>query len=365
MPIGIVVVGWNDRIGTVLKGKYPEDVQLSPDLAMKIYGSHVLGEEREAGFISMKVGDLNIASYFGGVEVNHYVAVLLTSEEEAADYEDALTRAALEIFDKLEGDKFKEDLPVLYRRVVSCPLFTEEQRVAAIYAEEKTRAALQYLADVGSASKEELADAIRDMLDIKTVTINAVLTPLIKAGIVSTEWVEGIPTECVFMVRDAAIALLPPSELMRQALEGILPRSNRYLKAVRRLFAETPPLPPLERQVELAHLMVDADAYRVLTELRKGPATEPELSQATGVAPLTVSQLVKRLQRLRLAIQDKEGRVFLLADPRVVTSFPEHLITTTIKRYNNEEIQPRQAARHLVLLREQFKTYAVPATVAA
>ena len=49
MPVGMVVVRWDNRIGTVLEAKQPKNYKISPDLTMRIYGAHVLGEERGPG----------------------------------------------------------------------------------------------------------------------------------------------------------------------------------------------------------------------------------------------------------------------------------------------------------------------------
>lgn len=355
MPSGMVVVGWNDRVGTVLKGKYPDTVDLSPDLTMKIYGSHVLGEQREAGFISMKVGELNIASYFGGIEVNHYVSVILKPDEDAPEFESALTRVAGEIFAKLEKDEFMKDLPSLYRHLATFPTFTEEQRLAYIFADAKTRAALQYLSEVGSASKEELADILRDRLDLKSVSIEPVLQPLVRAGLVVTEWVEGIPSECVFLVQDSMPVLTPPASMLRLADAGSIAEPKRYLKAVNSFFQAEPAILPEDRRAPIAELLVDPDAYEVLKLLRNGVLNEAALTAQTKLAPDVMTGLLKRLHSAHVAVEEKETGWYLVADPQMITNFPEYLIGTAISRYNKKEVVPRQAARYLSLLREQFK----------
>jgi DNA-binding transcriptional ArsR family regulator len=355
MPTGMVVVGWNDRVGTVLKGKYPDTVDLSPDLTMKIYGSHVLGEQREAGFISMKVGELNIASYFGGIEINHFVSVVLKDDEDAPAFESALTRVAGEIFGKLEKDQFIKDLPALYRHLATFPTFNEEQRLAYIFADAKTRAALQYLSEVGSASKEELADIIRDRLDLKTVSIEPILQPLVRAGLVMTEWVEGIPSECVFLVQDSVPVLTPPANLLKLADAGSIPESKRFVKAVNSFFKAEPAILPEDRLATVAELLVDPDAYEILKLLRNGVLNEAALAAQTKLAADVTANTLKRLVSAHIVIEEKETGVYLVADPQMITTFPEYLIGTAISRYNKKEVMPRQAARYLSLLRDQYK----------
>jgi hypothetical protein len=361
MPAGMVVIGWNDRVGTIMKAKYPEDIELSPDLAMKIYGSHVLGEAREAGFISMKVGELNIASYFGGIEVNHFVSVILTSEEEAPEFESALTRVAAEIFTKLEKDKFKKELPSLYRHLATFPTFTEEQRLAFIYADPKTRAALGYLNEVGSTSKEELVDVLRDRLDLKTISVEAVIQPLVRAGLGVVEWVEGVPSECVFLIEDAMPVVVPPADLVKRAQVGTLPESKKYLKAVRTLFTSEKAILDENQQISIAEMLVDPDAYEVVKILRDDVLDAKTVASKADVSEEVMGDILKKLRRVKLVLQDKKAGLFLLADPTVVTAYPEHLITTSITRYNKRDVLPRQAARHLSLLRDHFKEQLVTA----
>lgn len=355
MPQGMVIIGWDDRVGTIMKAKHPENIDLSPDLAMKIYGSHVLGEQREAGFISMKVGELNIASYFGGIEVNHFVSVILTDEEEAPEFESALTRVASEIFAKLEKDKYKKDLPSLYRHLATFPTFTEEQRLAFIYADPKTRAALQYLNEIGSTSKEELVDILRDRLDLKTISIEAVLQPLVRAGLVVTEWVEGIPSECVFLIEDAMPVVIPPMNLMKQAENGTLPKPKRFEKAIKTYFTTQTPVLPEEYQHLVAEILVDPDAYELVKLLRNSVLNEGALASQAELSEEAIGGLIKKLKKARLVVSVKDTGVYLVADPTVITTYPEHLITTSITRYNKRDVLPRQAARHLALLREHFK----------
>ena len=107
MPDGLVVVRWDNRIGTVLEAKVPSTLKISPDLTMRIYGAHVLGEERGPGFITMKVRELGIASYFSGTKLNYFVAILLNKDERGEDYEEGITEAAARIFSTIGGKKYK------------------------------------------------------------------------------------------------------------------------------------------------------------------------------------------------------------------------------------------------------------------
>lgn len=80
MPKGIVTVRWDDNQGTVLDAKYPEDLQLTADETMRIFTSHAMGEGK-AGFMSMKLEAMNVASYYTRLvrkgEARSYIALIL------------------------------------------------------------------------------------------------------------------------------------------------------------------------------------------------------------------------------------------------------------------------------------------------
>ena len=61
MPVGLLVMKWDMRIGTEVLAKYPENISLSEQTLMQIYSSHEY--TGEPGIISLLVGPLNIVSY--------------------------------------------------------------------------------------------------------------------------------------------------------------------------------------------------------------------------------------------------------------------------------------------------------------
>jgi DNA-binding MarR family transcriptional regulator len=337
MPEGLVVVRWDNRIGTVLEAKFPKELKISPDLPMRIYGVHVLGEERGAGFITMKVRELGIASYFSGTNLNHFVALLLNEDERGEDYEEGLTEAAARIFAAIAGKKYKGLLKDLYARVARAPMMTEEQKLALVFSNDARFKILTYLVENGSSTKSELESLLREELRMKAIDINPIIAPLIKLGLVTTEWVEGLPSECVFLNPDV---------------------QTSYLNKVTAYFKE---YEHSDGDVSvISNILVEPDTYDAITILRTGPSTRKEIQEKTKLSDGDVAKLIEKLEHTEFLVrlQDKKDNehIFLRSDPRIVTFFPEHCIVTEIKRYNERLVPPRQAIHHLAILREHFPT---------
>ena len=69
MPIGLVVMRWDDRAGTEVLTKYPTEIVLTEKTLMQIYSTHEYSGE--SGMISLMIGSLNIASYFTGPSADY------------------------------------------------------------------------------------------------------------------------------------------------------------------------------------------------------------------------------------------------------------------------------------------------------
>ncbi|MHA2474063.1 MAG: hypothetical protein ACXAES_12620, partial [Promethearchaeota archaeon] len=71
MPVGLVIMRWDERAGTELLARYPEEIVLSDKVLMQVTSTHEYSGE--VGMISLSVGSLNIASYYTGPEQGYYI----------------------------------------------------------------------------------------------------------------------------------------------------------------------------------------------------------------------------------------------------------------------------------------------------
>jgi len=347
LPIGLIVVKWDNKIGTVLEAKYPEDVVISPDLTMKIYGAHVLGEVREAGFISMKIDSLNIASYFAGIEINYYVALLLKPTEDATSYEDALIEVASKIFENLLEKKYIEKLPEFYKFLEKYPVLTRDQKIASILLDPIKSFVFKMLLEHGCVSKDQLQEEITKNLSVKTFDINAVLASMIKSGLVVSEWVEGVPSEVVFLVRDFEIVRVPPSVKKIPA---------NVKNAVRDFFSKYKKSP---RDVAiLTRVITDPEIYEIVKTLKlHGGMSAGEISEKTGISEDKIFNYLGWLRRNNFVVEVEgkgESKFYLISEPMVVTFYPEYQIKSVIEKYNEGILPAKQAIRYLLFLKESY-----------
>lgn len=347
LPIGLIVVKWDNKIGTVLEARYPDDVVVSPDLTMKIYGAHVLGEAREAGFISMKIDSLNIASYFAGVELNYYVALLLKPTEEAAIFEDALVEVASKIFENLGEKKYIDKLPEFYKFLEKYPAMTRNQRIASILLDPIKSFVFRILLERGCLTKDELQEEITKNLGVKTFDINAILSSMIKSGLVVVEWVEGVPSEVVFLVKDFEVVRIPPRA------KNIPPNVKNIVKDFFARYKQSP------REIAIiARAITDPEIYEIIKTLRShGKMTLKDLSEKTEIPPEKILDYIGWLRRNNFIVEIEERNetcFYLISEPMVITFYPEYQIKSVIEKYNEGQIPARQAIRYLMFLKEAY-----------
>ena len=128
MPVGLVVMKWNERVGTEILAKYPEEIIITDKTLMQVYSTHEYSGE--SGMISLMVGSLNIASYYTGPEKGYYILLLLNLDDDPDAYEGGLSEAARIILQNLEDDAYVQFIPSLFRRLTVYPTLNEEQRLA-------------------------------------------------------------------------------------------------------------------------------------------------------------------------------------------------------------------------------------------
>ncbi|MBA7474899.1 hypothetical protein ES707_10261 [subsurface metagenome] len=145
MPVGLVVMKWDERVGTEILAKYPEEIVITDKTLMQVYSTHEYSGE--SGMISLMVGSLNIASYYTGPEKGYYILLLLNLDDDPDAYEGGLIDTSRTILQNLEDDAFIQLVPSLFRRVSMYPTLNEEQRLAITYQDEIKRMIINRLRD--------------------------------------------------------------------------------------------------------------------------------------------------------------------------------------------------------------------------
>ncbi|MFW9902617.1 MAG: hypothetical protein ACFFDY_15220, partial [Candidatus Thorarchaeota archaeon] len=63
-PTGLMLMQWDEKIGTKVLAKYPDDLDVSEKTLLQIYGTHEYSGEK--GIVNLTVGTTNILSYYTG-----------------------------------------------------------------------------------------------------------------------------------------------------------------------------------------------------------------------------------------------------------------------------------------------------------
>ena len=367
MPKGLVVVRWDDRIGTVVEASFPPKIhEITPDITMKIYGTHTLGKDVPTpDFVVAKVENLNIASFYGGLSIQHFVLLLLDPSERSELFEDPLMEISFKIFENIEGKKYRENLEELFEYLKRYSMMNEEQRLALFISDPNRYAIIARLVDEGSVTKNELAEYVKKMTG-RAVEIDVSLAQLVKFGLVSTEWVEGLSSECAFLTRDVFPIRKPARNIVEKAKKNVIPKeiASKYLSEVKEFFSD------YARKIDGSLDWVDQDAPLVLWAIKdivvsdivallKNDVVKPDdLVKQIKAPAKDISRALSELLNAEFVtvLQDSKGAdyVLLKTEPRILSTFPDHIVTTVVENYNNGLMPATQVTRYLSILKDNY-----------
>ena len=120
MPVGILIIRWDNEIGPINEGFYPENLKITNNLLTQVYSSHRY-QSLKPGFASISLKNNKVVSFFSGVGDDHIsvenyvVALLLRRDEKPSKYREILKTIAADILDQTQDSKFLKLLPNLYR----------------------------------------------------------------------------------------------------------------------------------------------------------------------------------------------------------------------------------------------------------
>ncbi|MHA1472471.1 MAG: hypothetical protein ACTSQW_05170 [Promethearchaeota archaeon] len=120
MPVGILIIRWDNEIGPINEGFYPENLKITNNLLTQVYSSHRY-QSLKPGFASISLKNNKVVSFFSGVGDDHIsvenyvVALLLRRDEKPSKYREILKTIAAEILDQTQDRKFIKLLPNLYK----------------------------------------------------------------------------------------------------------------------------------------------------------------------------------------------------------------------------------------------------------
>ncbi|MFX1530004.1 MAG: DUF2341 domain-containing protein, partial [Promethearchaeota archaeon] len=207
-PLGILVMKWDERIGTEILIKYPKDISISDKALMQVYSTHEYSGEK--GTITLTFGSMNILSYYTGPELGYYIILFLTLDDDPDMYEGAMPNVAQLILQNLDDDFYLQMIPSLFQRLSVYPSLTKEQNLIFCYHDDINRMIINILRNYGVITKSELNIWVKDRDLEGIINLEAILANLIRWEIIKVSSVKGIPSELIFLTKDFFMLRVPP-----------------------------------------------------------------------------------------------------------------------------------------------------------
>ncbi len=356
MPVGLIVMNWDERSGAELIAKYPEEIDIKEKVLMQIISTHEYSGE--AGSVSLMVGSLNIASYYTGPETTFYVLLLLSLDEDPDAYEGGMADIARYILKAYDEGVHKEIIPSAFHRISMYPKLTEIQLLALIYHDEVKRMIINRLRDEGVVSKSELMVWLKDTYKKAAVDIDAVLFDLIKRDIVKEASVKGMPSELIFLANDLLIMRIPPIQLLKNLLQKALPSNliEDYRNSVTTFFQKY--RPSEEDNMNIIETIVNQEAYEVLRLLKTDIVSKNDLEKLKKKGVDDIDSALKLLwdsKFIQVYQDNKEAEHYaLIADFNVSLVFPKYLLSIIKKEYEDKSKPNEVLIQYLNVLEETY-----------
>jgi hypothetical protein len=356
MPIGLVVMRWNERVGTEIMNKYPEEMEITDKTLMQIYSTHEYSGE--SGLVSLMIGSLNIASYYTGPENEYYVILLLNVDEDPDSYEEGLVDVSRVILQNLNGDAYFKMIPSLFQRLAVYPTLNTEQKLAFTYYDEVKRMIIDRLRVDGAVSKSEITIWLKDQYKQGFLNIDADIMELIKRDIIKQVSVKGIPSELIFLINDIVCMRVPPVKLVRDPLDRGLPSAlvENYKTEVKKYFQTYRPTEA--DNLRVLDVITNPQAYETLRLLRTAIVTRNDLEKLRkkGVDDLdNVLKMLWESQLIQIFRDENENEYYaLLSDFYMDLIFPKYLMNVIKMNYEKKSKAEPVLIEYLTILEDNY-----------
>jgi len=356
MPVGLVVMKWDERVGTEILAKYPEEIIITDKTLMQVYSTHEYSGE--SGMISLMVGSLNIASYYTGPEKGYYILLLLNIDDDPDAYEGGLIDASRTILQNLDEDAYRQLVPSLFRRISVYPTLNEEQQLAITYQDEVRRLIINRLREEGVVSKSELIIWLKDRYKQGFVDIEGIVIELIKRDIVKEASVKGMPSELIFLINDIVMMRIPPNQLFKAPSDRGLPSqlSEDYTTETIKFFQNY--RPSEEDNLKLLDILINPQSYEVLRLLRTAIVTKNDLEKLKKKGVEDIDDILKLLweNQMILVFRDDRNNEYyaLISDFLINLVFPKYLLNVIKSEYDKKSKADQVLIEYLNVLENTY-----------
>ncbi|MFX1551679.1 MAG: hypothetical protein ACFFB9_15120, partial [Promethearchaeota archaeon] len=355
-PIGLVLMEWNERVGTEILAKYPEEAIITEKTCMQIYSTHEYSGEK--GIITLSVGSLNIVSYYTGPEQGYYLLLILDLEDDPDLYEGGMADVLRGLLQNIEDDTYKKLMPSYFQRLSLYPTFSDEEILALTYQDEAKRMIIEYLREAGIISKSELVIWFKDKYTEKFIDLEATLSDLLKKGIIKQISVKGLLSELIVLINDIFMLRAPPLELIEDPINRGLPTQfkKEYLELVKKFFQSY--VPTNEDNLKIVKILSDPQIHLTLRLLRNSIVSRQDLEKLKVKGVTDPYSVVKTLWELQLiaVFQDEMKREYyaLLSDFYIDLIFPKYLLQVIKTSYDQKSLSNKALIEYLEILEDVY-----------
>ncbi|MFX0105206.1 MAG: hypothetical protein ACFE75_06925, partial [Candidatus Hodarchaeota archaeon] len=355
-PVGLILMKWDERVGTEILSKYPEETVISEKTCMQIYSTHEYSGEK--GIITLTAGSLNIVSYYTGPELGYYLLLILDLEDDPDLYEGGMADVFRGLLENLEDDSYKTLMPLYFQRLSLYPSLSNEEILAFSYQDDAKRMIIENLGEVGVISKSELAIWFKDKYTEIFVDLEAILSDLLKKGIIKQVSVKGLLSELIVLVNDVFMLRIPPIELYEDPVNRGLPTQFRkeYLNRVKQFFQSY--RPKNEDNLKIVKILSDPQVYLTLRLLRTSIVTRQELEKLKpkGVSdPYNVLKSLWDTQMITVFRDEMKNEYYaLISDFYIDLMFPKYLLQVIKTSYEQKSIANKALLEYLEILEDAY-----------
>ena len=356
MPIGLVIMKWDERVGTEILAKYPEDIIVTDKTLMQVYSTHEYSGE--SGMVSLMIGALNIVSYYTGPDKGFYILLLLSLDDDPDSYEGGLIDISRIILQNLMDDAYVPRVPDLFRRLSIYPTLNTEQRLAIAYQDEIKRLIINRLRDEGVVSKSELMVWLKDHYKQGFVDLEGILLELVKSEIVKETSVKGMPSELIFLIKDILVLRVPPVKILEDPSSRGLPSHlvEDYKVEVRQFFQTY--RPSEGDNLRIIDILINPQIYDTLRLLRTAIVTRKELEKLRKKGVEDLDDALKALWDTKMVHIFKDSRdveyYALLSDFYLGLIFPKYIMNVIKKVHEQKSKSDVVLIEYLTVLENSY-----------
>jgi hypothetical protein len=347
---------WDERVGTEILAKYPEEISVSDKTLMQVYSTHEYSGE--SGMISLMIGALNIASYYTGPDKGYYILLLLNLDDDPDSYEGGLIDISRIIIQNISDDAYVSMIPNLFRRLSVYPTLNNEQRLAITYQDEIKRMIINRLRDEGVVSKSEFMVWLKDQYKTGFVDLEGVLIELVKRDIIKETSVKGMPSELIFLIQDVIALRVPPARIYEDPSNRGLPAQlvEDYKTQVRKFFQNYHTTEG--DNLRVIDILINPQIYETLKLLRTAVVTKNDLEKLRKKGVDDLDEVLKMLWNTQMiqVFQDERNNEYyaLLSDFYLDLVFPKYILNIIKKVYDHKSKSNQVLIEYLTVLENSY-----------